>query len=63
VQLPDPWRRTVDVSLALIDDLDMQIANLTCELQRQGADHRDISLLVTAPGFGWINAYRRLRDR
>jgi transposase len=30
---------------------------LTVELKRQGADHRYIPLLVTAPGFGWINAY------
>ena len=57
LQIPDPWRRTVDVSLRLIDDLELQIANLTCELKRQGADHRYIPLLVTAPGFGWINAY------
>jgi transposase len=27
------------------------------ELKRQGADHRYIPLLVTAPGFGWINAF------
>jgi transposase len=27
------------------------------ELRRQGADHRYIPLLVTAPGFGWINAF------
>ena len=50
--IPDPWRRTVDVSLALIDDLELQIANLTVELRRQGADHRYIPLLVTAPGSG-----------
>jgi transposase len=60
--IPDPWRRNVDVSLALIDDLELQIANLTCELKRQGADHRYIPLLVTAPGFGWINAFT-LRPR
>jgi transposase len=29
LQIPDPWRRTVDVSLRLIDDLELQIANLT----------------------------------
>jgi transposase len=57
LKIPDPWRRNVDVSLALIDDLELQIANLTVELRRQGADHRYIPLLVTAPGFGWINAY------
>ena len=41
----------------MIDDLELQIANLTVELRRQGADHRYIPLLVTAPGFGWINAF------
>ena len=55
--IPDPWRRNVDASLELIDDLELQIARLTVELRRQGADHRYIPLLVTAPGFGWINAY------
>src|SRR3954465_11343576 len=55
--VPDPWRRNVDASLELIDDLELQIASLTVELRRQGADHRYIPLLVTAPGFGWINAY------
>ncbi len=55
--IPDPWRRTVDAGLELIDDLELQIARLTCELRRQGADHRYIALLITAPGFGWINAF------
>jgi transposase len=41
----------------LIDELELQIARLTVELKRQGADHRYIPLLLTAPGFGWINAY------
>ena len=36
LEIPDPWRRTVDVSLALIDDLELQIANLTVELQAPG---------------------------
>jgi hypothetical protein len=27
------------------------------QLKRQGAEHRYIPLLVTAPGIGWINAY------
>jgi transposase len=55
--VPDPWRRNVDVGLELIDDLELQIARLTVELKRLGADHRYIPLLVTAPGFGWINAF------
>ena len=56
LEIADPWRRNVDVSLGLIDDLELQIARLTVELKRRGADHRYIPLLVTAPGFGWINA-------
>jgi transposase len=55
--ISDPWRRNVDAGLELIDDLEMQIAALTVELKRQGADHRYIPLLVTAPGIGWINGY------
>jgi transposase len=55
--IPDPWRRNVDAALSLIDDLELRIAELTVELKRQGADHRDVPLLVTAPGLGWINAY------
>ena len=44
LQIPDPWRRNVDASLELIDDLELQIAQLTVELRRQGADHRYIPL-------------------
>src|SRR5215207_2012942 len=48
LEIPDPWRRNVDVSLGLIDDLELQIATLTVQLKRQGrrpplhpaADHR-----------------------
>ena len=57
LQIPDPWRANIDVSLRLIDDLELQIARLTVQLKRQGADHRYIPLLVTAPGLGWINAF------
>jgi transposase len=54
---PDPWRHNVDISLELIDDLEVQIAKLTVQMRRQGADHRYIPLLVSAPGFGWITAF------
>src|SRR5215211_1773379 len=57
MQVPDPWRANIDVSLQLIDDLYLQIAALTVQLKRRGVDHRYIPLLVTAPGIGWINAY------
>src|SRR3954447_741191 len=57
LEIPEPWRGNVEVSLAVIDDLEMRIARLTVELRRQGADHRYIPLLVTAPGFGSVNAF------
>jgi transposase len=57
LQIPDPWRRNVDVSLGLIDDLELQVARLTVELKDRGADHRYIPFLVTASGFGWIDAF------
>jgi transposase len=33
--IPDPWRSNVEVSLGLIDDLDLQISALTVQLRRQ----------------------------
>jgi transposase len=62
LQIPDAWRANVDASLRLIDDLELQIAALTGQLKRMGADHRYIALLVTAPGFGWINAFTVASD-
>ena len=41
----------------MIDDLELQISQLTVQLKRRGAEHRYIPLLVTAPGLGWINAF------
>jgi hypothetical protein len=38
--------------LQLIDDLDLQISALAVQLKRNGANHRYIPLLVTAPGIG-----------
>jgi len=38
--IPDPWRSNIDVSLQLIDDLELQIAALAFQLKREGADHR-----------------------
>ncbi|HEV2060605.1 MAG TPA: IS110 family transposase, partial [Solirubrobacteraceae bacterium] len=55
--IPNPWRSNVEVSLRVIDDLELEIASLTVQLKQLGADHRYIPLLVTAPGFGWINAF------
>ena len=52
LEIPDPWRANIDVSLQLIDDLDLQIAALTVQLKRQGVDHRYIRLLPLRRGSG-----------
>jgi len=39
---PDSWRRNVDVSLGVIDDLELQIARLTVELCRHRQAHRHL---------------------
>jgi transposase len=57
LDLDEPWRKTVDASLHLIDELDFQIAELGKELRRAGADHRYVPLLMTVPGIGWVLAY------
>ena len=55
--LPEPWQTTVACSLALIDTLDDQIDECARDVQRLGADHPYIPLLVTCPGSGWVLAY------
>jgi len=54
---PEPWQGTIDASLRLIDELDREITGYERELRRLGADHRDVSLLLTVPGIGWVLAY------
>jgi transposase len=55
--VPQPWRDTVDASLALIDDLDRQIDEVNRSLRTGGADHPYIALLLTVPGIGWVLAF------
>jgi len=52
--VPEPWRGNVDASLLLIDEIDREIATLTPELKRLGAQHRYMPMLMTAPGVGWL---------
>jgi transposase len=57
LEIPEPWRAHTDASLQLIDDLDRRIAAIERELQRSGADHRYVPLLLTVPGIGWVLGY------
>jgi transposase len=55
--LPQPWQTSVQVSLALIDHLDEQIAEQERLLRREGLDHPYLPLLLSAPGIGHVLGY------
>jgi transposase len=57
LEIPQPWRGTVDASLRLIDDLERQIDRINRELRAGGADHPYVPLLLTVPGIGWVLAF------
>ena len=57
LDFPEPWRGGVVASLAMIDDLDRQIAGADRELRALGADHRYIPTLMSAPGIAWVLGY------
>jgi transposase len=57
LEVPDPWRATIDASLLLIDDLERRIAQINRELKAGGADHPYVPLLLTVPGIGWVLAF------
>ena len=57
LDFPEPWRGGVLAAIAMIDDLDRQIADIDRELKALGADHAYVPLLMTAPGIAWILGY------
>jgi transposase len=57
LEFPEPWRSGVLASVAMIDDLDRQIAGIDAELRTLGADHPYVSLLTSAPGIAWVLGY------
>jgi transposase len=57
LRVPEPWRGNVTASVALIDDLERQIAEINRRLKQGHADHRYIPLLLSAPGIGWVLAF------
>jgi transposase len=57
LDVPQPWRGTVDASLLLIDDLDRRIETVNRELRASGADHPYVPRLLTVPGIGWVLAF------
>jgi transposase len=57
LEIPEPWRATIDASLLLIDDLERRIAEINRELKAGGADHPYVPWLLTVPGIGWVLAF------
>jgi transposase len=57
LRVPEPWRANITASVALIDDLEDQIAEINRRLKEGHAEHRYIPLLLSAPGIGWVLAF------
>ena len=57
LEFPEPWRGGVLAAVAMIDDLDRQIAGIDRELKALGADHAYVPLLMTVPGIAWVLGY------
>lgn len=57
LELPQPWRETLDASLYLIDYLESEIDPIERDLRATGADHPYVPLLLTVPGIGWVPAF------
>jgi transposase len=57
LRVPEPWRGNITASVALIDDLEDQIAEINRRLKAGHANHPYIPLLMSAPGIGWVLAF------
>jgi transposase len=57
LEVPQPWRDSIDARRDLIDYLERQISTINVELKAGGADHPYVPLLLTAPGVGWVLAF------
>jgi transposase len=57
LQVPEPWRGNITASIELIDDLELQIAEINRRLKEGHAEHPYVPLLLTVPGIGWVLAF------
>ena len=55
--LPEPWAGDVVAALRLIDVLNGEIDDCEAALRREGATHRYVPTLMTAPGIGPVLGY------
>jgi transposase len=54
LEIREPWSSTVKASLALIEDLEVQIDACERDLRTLGADHPYVPRLMTVPGIAWV---------
>lgn len=57
LEFPDPWHSNLVAALRLIDELDLDITSCERDLRVLGAQHPYTSLLMSAPGIGWVLGY------
>ena len=57
LNVPEPWRSTLEGSVAAIDGLEAQIADCNKQLRAMRPDHKYVETLMTAPGIGWVLGY------
>lgn len=57
LELPEPWAGDVTAALRLIEILDGEIDDCEAALRREGATHRYVPTLMTAPGIGPVLGY------
>ena len=62
LQIPEPWRSTLEASIRLIDILDEEIGARERELRRLGADHRYVPRLTSCPGIAWVLGFTIARE-
>ena len=54
LELPEPSRGDIEAAVRLIDSVSDEIADLDDELVGQAKQHRDVPMLITAPGIGYV---------
>lgn len=57
LQVPEPWRSTLEASVLAIDQLEAQIDQCNKQLRAMRPDDKYVETLMTAPGIGWVLGY------
>ena len=57
LELPEPWHGDIEAALRLIDGIDAEIGELDYKLVSEAKQHRDVPLLMSAPGIGYVLGY------